>query len=50
MSMLSKNARLRFTLNNSVVNAPIEWQDISIEADFEGGEIQPTIPIGFRVV
>ena len=45
MSMLSKNARLRFTLNNSIVNAPIEWQDISIEADFEGGEIQPTIDI-----
>ena len=45
MSMLSKNARLRFALNNQTVNAPIEWQDISIEADFEGGEIQPTIDI-----
>ena len=45
MSMLSKNARLRFTLNNSVVDAPIEWQDISIQADFENGGVQPTIDI-----
>jgi hypothetical protein len=43
--MLSKNARLRFNLNGQQVDAPIEWQDISIEADFEGGEIQPTIDI-----
>jgi len=45
MSQLSKNARLRFTLNNSVVDAPIEWQDISIQADFENGGVQPTIDI-----
>ena len=35
MSMLSKNARLRFNLNGQQVDAPIEWQDISIQADFE---------------
>ena len=43
--MLSKNARLRFNLNGQQVDAPIEWQDISIQADFEGGEIQPIIDI-----
>tara|TARA_R110001592_G_scaffold13889_2_gene63190 strand:- start:574 stop:2352 length:1779 start_codon:yes stop_codon:yes gene_type:complete len=45
MTMLSKNTRLRFTLNNQPVDAPIEWEDISIEADFESNAIQPTIDI-----
>jgi len=45
MTMLSKNTRLRFTLNNQPVDAPIEWEDISIEADFESSGVQPTIDI-----
>ena len=45
MSELSKNAKLRFNLNGTNVKAPIEWQDISIQADFENGAIQPTIDI-----
>ena len=45
MSMLSKNARLRFNLDNKVVDAPIEWGDIKIKADFENGAIEPTIDI-----
>jgi hypothetical protein len=43
--MLSKNARLRFTLNNQIVDAPIEWQDISVQADFEDNAVQPKIDI-----
>ncbi len=45
MSQLSKNAELRFTLNNQVVDAPIEWQDISVQADFEDNAVQPKIDI-----
>ena len=45
MSGLSKNAKLRFNLNGSNVDAPIEWKDISVQADFENGAIQPTIDI-----
>jgi len=45
MTMLSKNTRLRFTLNNQPVDAPIEWEDISIEADFESSGVQPTIDV-----
>ena len=44
MSQTSISANLRFNLNNKVVDAPIEWEDIEIKADFEGG-VQPIIEI-----
>jgi len=45
MSQTSINAKLRFNLNNKVVDAPIEWQDISIKANFEDGGVQPSIDV-----
>lgn len=41
--MLGKNARLKTTLNNIEGDAPIEWNDISIKADFESGNIEPKV-------
>ncbi len=43
MTNLSKSANLRFTLNNKVVDAPVEWPDIFMNANFEDGDIQPSI-------
>jgi hypothetical protein len=48
MSRLSKSARIRFTLNGKEVDAPLEWQDISISANFQNSRIlseEPTIEI-----
>lgn len=45
MSQTSISANLRFNLNNKVVDAPIEWEDISIDANFEDGGVQPIIDI-----
>lgn len=41
--MLSKNARLRFTLDSQVVDAPIEWEDITINASFDDDSVQANI-------
>ncbi len=43
--MLSKSSRLRATLNNVEGDAPIEWEDIAIEADFQEDLIEPSINI-----
>ena len=43
MTMLAKNSRLRFTMNNQVVDAPIEWEDITINASFDNDSIQANI-------
>ena len=43
--MLSKNSRLRATLNNVEGDAPIEWEDIAIQADFQEDLIEPSINI-----
>lgn len=43
MVMLSKNARLRFSINNQVVDAPREWEDIEINASFDNDSIQSNI-------
>jgi hypothetical protein len=45
MTALGKNARLRFSINNKIVDAPIEWEDITFKADFDDGAIQPSIDI-----
>ena len=42
MSSLSKSAILKFTINGITVDAPIEWEDISINSTFEDG-VQPSI-------
>ena len=43
MVMLAKNTRLRFTMNNNVVDAPEEWEDMSVNASFEDGDMQATL-------
>lgn len=45
MSNLSINANLRFRLNGIEIDAPKEWQDITLEASFVDGNNQPTISI-----
>lgn len=39
----SKSAQLKFTLDSKSIDAPVEWQDISIEATFDDQAIQPNI-------
>ena len=41
--MLSNSGRLKFTLNNIEGDAPLEWEDIAIQADFEEDAIEPNI-------
>lgn len=43
MANLSTSANLRFILDGSEINAPIEWQDIEIIADFQNDSIQANI-------
>lgn len=45
MSDLSTNSKVRFNLNNKTVDAPIEWEDIEVNANFQDGAIQPEIEI-----
>lgn len=41
--MTSKSANLRFRLDGKEVDAPIEWEDITINASFDNGSIQANI-------
>lgn len=43
MADLSKNTEARFTLDGQSFNAPIDWEDITIEANYENDSIQPSI-------
>lgn len=45
MVMLAKNSRLRFQLQGQEVDAPVEWEDIKFQANFENGSVQPNIDI-----
>ena len=45
MSNLSKNAEAKFLLNGVQLNAPIEWEDIEIVAEYENDSIQPSLAI-----
>tara|TARA_R110000751_G_scaffold46884_3_gene105086 strand:+ start:6944 stop:8716 length:1773 start_codon:yes stop_codon:yes gene_type:complete len=45
MSDLSINSEARFLLNGVQINAPLEWQDIQIVAEYEEGSIQPSLAI-----
>ena len=44
MTMLSKSALIRFSLDNKAVNAYTEWLDTSIESNFEN-DVQASINI-----
>lgn len=43
MVMLSNNSRLRFSIDSTVVDAPVEWEDIAINATFDNDSIQANI-------
>lgn len=43
MSDVSKNTEVQYILNGQVRNSPLENEDVSITADYEGNEIQPSI-------
>lgn len=45
MSELGKKAFIKFRLQGKEVSAPIEWQDISVKANYPNDAIQPTISI-----
>ena len=45
MSNLSINSEARFLLNGVQINAPLEWQDIQIVAEYEADSIQPSLAI-----
>jgi hypothetical protein len=43
MSNISKNTEIKFLLNGIQYNAPVEWQDIEIVADYVNDNIQPSL-------
>jgi len=45
MSNISKNTEIKFLLNNQQFNAPIEWEELEIEANYENGAVQPNLVI-----
>jgi len=45
MSDLSKNSEAKFLLDGQQLNAPIEWEDITIEANYENDSIQPSLSV-----
>jgi len=45
MSDLSINSEARFLLNGVKQNAPLEWEDINIVADYENDSVQPSLAI-----
>lgn len=45
MADISKNTEVKFTLDGKKFNAPIDWQDITIEAEYENDSVQPSLSI-----
>lgn len=45
MSEISKNSEAQFILNGNVRNSPLENEDVSITADYEGDEFQPQLTV-----
>ena len=45
MSDLSINSEARFLLDGVKQNAPLEWEDIKIVADYQNNSIQPSLAI-----
>jgi hypothetical protein len=43
MSNLSINAEAKFLLDGVKLNAPLEWEDIEIVAEYENDSIQPSL-------
>ena len=45
MSNLSINTEQKYLLNGVEYNAPIEWEDVEIAADYSGDNVQPSLTI-----
>ena len=45
MSNLSINAEAKFLLDGVKLNAPLEWEDIEIVAEYENDSIQPSLSV-----
>lgn len=45
MSGLSKNAEQKYLLDGQPYNAPIEWEDVEIVADYVDDSVQPSLSI-----
>jgi hypothetical protein len=45
MSNLSINAEAKFLLDGVKLNAPLEWEDIEIVAEYENDSIQPSLAV-----
>jgi len=43
MSNISKNTEAKYFLNNIERNAPLEWEDVKITAEYENDTIQPSL-------
>lgn len=45
MSNLSKNTEQKYLLNGVEYNAPIDWEDVNIVADYSGDNVQPSLEV-----
>jgi len=45
MSNISKNTESKYRLNGITSNAPIDWSDVTIEAEYENDSVQPNLTI-----
>lgn len=45
MSNLSKNSEAKFLLDGVSINAPVEWEDITINANYENDSVQPSLAV-----
>jgi len=43
MSNISKNTESQYILNGAVRNAPVEWQDVVITAEYDNNDMQPKV-------
>lgn len=45
MANISKNSEQKYTLDGISRNAPIEWEDVTIEADYVNDSVQPSLTV-----
>ena len=45
MADISRNTESKYLLNGVATNAPLEWQDVTIEAQYPDDSVQPNLTI-----
>ena len=45
MSDVSKSSESQYRLNGVVTNAPLRWEDVTIEAEYPDDSVQPSLTI-----